>query len=419
MIDTTLGSAPYPATIRRRDRLARRLVFERLRAIRRDAIEISEGRNVLRFGAGDDAAAARIDVLDPTFYSEVAFGGSVGAAEAYIGGSWACDDLVGLVRILLRNRELLDGMDTGLARIKAPLRRLLHWLNRNSRSGSRRNIAAHYDLGNEFYQLWLDPTMMYSCAWFESDETSLEAAAVAKLDRICRKLDLQPGDRVLEIGTGWGGFAVHAAEHYGCHVTTTTISAEQRNYAEERVARRGLGDRIEVLDTDYRDLTGRFDKLVSIEMIEAVGHEYLETFFQRCDALLEPHGEMLLQAITIADQRYDAARKSVDFIKRYVFPGGFLPSVTALHQAMTRASRLRSVHVEDIGLHYAVTLRHWRERFRDALEAVERLGFGEDFLRLWDYYLCYCEGAFRERAIGDIQLHAIMPGARPPLHRAS
>jgi cyclopropane-fatty-acyl-phospholipid synthase len=401
----------------RLDKLARRIVRSRLAAIEEGTVTILEGGERETFGKKSDdfPQAAVIEVLAPAFYSDVAFGGSVGSGESYIHGAWECDDLESLVRILLRNREVLDGIDSGTAIVSRPLAKLFHWMNRNTRTGSRRNISAHYDLGNDFYRLWLDEQMMYSSAFFVSPDTPLEAAAVAKLDRICRKLRLTASDNVVEIGTGWGGFAIHAAKNYGCHVTTTTISEQQHAYAQSRIEEEGLTDRVTLLKRDYRDLDGHYDKLVSIEMIEAVGHEYLDTFFEKCSSLLKPRGEMLLQAITIADQRYDAARRSVDFIKRYVFPGGFLPSVTAMTNSMTRRTSMRVIDIEDIGLHYALTLNHWRRRFFAGLQKVRDLGFSNEFIRMWEYYLCYCEGAFNERAIGNVQLHAIGPQARPPL----
>jgi cyclopropane-fatty-acyl-phospholipid synthase len=257
--------------------------------------------------------------------------------------------------------------------------------------------------------------MMYSCAWYVDERSTLEEAAIEKLDRICGRLNLVPDDRVVEIGTGWGGFAIHAAQNYGCHVTTTTISSEQHDYATRRIEEAGLSDRITVLKKDYRELEGQFDKLVSIEMIEAVGHEYLDTFFRKCASLLNPNGELLLQAITIADQRYEEAKRSVDFIKRYVFPGGFLPSVTAMTSSLTRVTDLRAIHIEDIGFHYARTLQDWRERFFARLDEVRQLGFSEEFIRLWDFYLSTCESAFLERAVGDVHLHAIKPHARPAI----
>jgi cyclopropane-fatty-acyl-phospholipid synthase len=399
------------------DHAARRIVLSKLAQLRHGEVTVIEKDRRQTFGRADASCplAATVTVKSAGFYGDVAFGGGLGGGEAYIQDYWECSDLVALGRILLRNRDVLDSVDNGAAAVARPLRKAFHWLNRNTRSGSRRNIAAHYDLGNDFYALWLDPEMMYSCAWYADDSTTLEDAAVAKLDRICRRLDLDADDRVVEIGTGWGGFAVHAAKHYGCHVTTTTISGEQYDYAKRRIAEEGLEDRITLLKKDYRDLEGQFDKLVSIEMIEAVGHEYLDTYFRKCSSLLKPDGELLIQAITIADQRYEYARKNVDFIKRYVFPGGFLPSVTRMTSALTRETDLRAIHIEDIGLHYARTLRDWRERFFARIEDVRDQGFTNEFIRLWDFYLTYCESAFLERAIGDVHVHAIKPGARPAI----
>ena len=328
-------------------------------------------------------------------------------------GYWTCDELTTLVRILLRNRDVLIDIDSGMAVLMRPMQKAFHWLNRNTRTGSRRNIAAHYDLGNEFYGLWLDDKMMYSSAVFESPEMSLEAASVAKLDRICRKLRLGPDDHVLEIGTGWGGFAIHAARNFGCRVTTTTISGRQYEYAKTAVEKAGLQDRITLLQADYRDLQGQFDKLVSIEMIEAVGHEFHETYFRKCCDLLKPDGQMLLQAITIADQYYERAKKSVDFIKRYIFPGGCLTSVTAMSATMTKATDMRVIDVEDIGPHYATTLREWHDRFFANIDRVREMGYSEEFIRMWQYYLCYCEGGFIERTIGDVQMLMMRPDARP------
>ncbi len=399
------------------DRLARKIVIQRLAGLRYGEIVLSENGEQLRYGEVSDEfpLSAQIEVNSPAFYSDIAFGGSIGSGEAYINGHWECQDLEALVRILLKNRDVLDTVDSGSALITRPLQKAFHWLNRNTRRGSRKNIAAHYDLGNDFYALWLDPKMMYSSAFFLSPEVPLEQAAVEKLDRICRKLDLQPSDRVVEVGSGWGGFAIYAAQNYGCHVTTTTISKQQHDYAAGQIAALGLGEKITLLQDDYRDLAGQYDKLVSIEMVEAVGHEYLDTFFKKCSELLKPEGQMLLQAITIADQRYAKAKNSVDFIKRYIFPGGFLPSVTAINSSLTRATDLRAVHIEDIGLHYALTLRRWRERFFRRVSDVRELGFSDQFIRLWEFYLCYCEGAFTERAIGNVQLHAIKPDARPAM----
>ena len=396
------------------DRFARRMVLARLEHLEVGRIIICEDGDRTGFGHLTDEFPVAVELVvdDPRFYSDIAFGGSIAAGETYIRGYWSCKSLDKFLQIMIRNRPVLEKVDSGLALVNAPLQKFLHLLNRNTRKGSRKNIAAHYDLGNDFYRLWLDPAMMYSCAWFDSPETSLEQAAVDKLDRICRKLSLTAGDSVIEIGTGWGGFAIHAAKNYGCHVTTTTISRQQYEYAKRAVAEAGLCDKVTLLFEDYRDLDGRFDKLVSIEMIEAVGHEFHDAYFQKCRELLKPDGQMLLQAITIADQRYEKYKKGVDFIKRYIFPGGCLTSVTDMTKSMTRHTDMRVLHLEDIGPHYATTLRHWRSRFFARIDEVRAQGYSEDFIRLWQFYLCYCESAFTERAIGTVQMLMMRPGAR-------
>ncbi|MBT8077784.1 MAG: cyclopropane-fatty-acyl-phospholipid synthase family protein [Gammaproteobacteria bacterium] len=394
------------------DRFARRLLLGRLEAIGGALLTISDGDNRHRLGDQSSALVANITVNDPRFYSTVAFGGAVAAAEAYMQNYWDCDDLTRVVRILVRNRPVLENMESNARFLLAPIRKLLHFLNRNTRSGSKRNIAAHYDLSNDFFRLWLDETMMYSSAVFSREGMALEEAAAEKLDRICRKLQLTADDHVLEIGTGWGGFAEFAASKYGCRVTTTTISDEQFEFAKARVHRAGLQDRVTLLRKDYRDLDGRYDKIVSIEMIEAVGHEYLRRFFDVCSSHLKDDGMMVLQAITIPDQRYASALKSVDFIQRYIFPGGFLPSVTAMLEAATAVTDLRLYHLEDIGEHYAHTLACWRSRFFDQAGKIRSMGFSEEFIRMWNYYFCYCEGAFTERAIGNVQMLFVKPGNR-------
>ncbi|MFO1407005.1 MAG: cyclopropane-fatty-acyl-phospholipid synthase family protein [Steroidobacteraceae bacterium] len=382
---------------------ARRLVFGRLAALRHGTLRIHEGDAVHAFGR-EPGAVASIEVRDPAFYSELAYGGSVGAAESYMLGHWSSPDLTALLRLMLANRAALDSLEGGFARLSAPLRLAAHWLHRNSRSGSRRNISAHYDLGNDFFRLMLDETMMYSCALYERPDQPLVEASRAKLDLVCRKLEIGPTDHVLEIGTGWGGFAMHAAANYGCRVTTTTISPSQFELARERIRAAGLDGRITVLLDDYRDLRGRYDRLVSIEMIEAIGHRQFPTFFRRAGELLERHGRMVLQSITIADVNYERARDEVDFIKRYIFPGCCIPSVGALTAAMVESSDLRLVHLEDIGPHYATTLAEWRRNFHARLDEVRALGYPDTFVRMWEYYLCYCEAGFAERALGDVQM---------------
>lgn len=401
---------------------ARRLLLGKLAALRGDVLRVIEADGVgdggeLTFGSAAAAGApAALDVTlrvkDRRFYSKVLFGGTVGAGEAYMAGYWSCDQLTDLVRLLVRQRSLLDGVDGGWSKVTAPLRHAFHRLRRNTRSGSRRNIEAHYDLSNDFFELFLDRNMMYSCAVYEPPGVDLDEASHAKLERICRKLDLQPQDHLLEIGTGWGGLAIHAARHFGCRVTTTTISPSQAAYARRRVRQEGLEDRIEILSEDYRDLQGQYDKLVSIEMIEAVGLDHLDRYFERCNALLAPDGVMLLQAITIDDRIYEEARRSVDFIQRFIFPGSGIPSLAAMSDSLKRMSQLTPIHLEDIGLHYATTLRHWRQRFFERLDQVRELGFSERFVRMWEFYLCYCEGGFLERSISDVQILLAGPAHR-------
>jgi cyclopropane-fatty-acyl-phospholipid synthase len=396
------------------DRFAKQAMLRKLSDIQHGLLILIDGTETFHFGQRTERCplSVTVHVREPRFYADVAFGGSIGAGEAYTAGAWHANDLTGLVRLLLNNRQVIDNVDTGLARLAVPMRKAFHWWQRNTRRGARRNIAAHYDLGNDFFQLFLDPSMMYSCAVFENPDTSLHDASLAKLDLICRKLGLQPGQRVLEIGAGWGGFALHAAGRYGCHVTTTTISAAQHAFALERIRAQGLEDRITLLCEDYRDLRGRYDKLVSIEMIEAIGHQQYDEFFRCCAERLEPNGEMLLQSITIADEYYEQARDEVDFIKRYIFPGSCIPSVGALGAAQARASDLRLVDLEDIGPHYATTLRAWRENLHRNIDAVRTLGYDDDFLRMWEFYLCYCEGGFVERALGDVHMLFAKPENR-------
>jgi cyclopropane-fatty-acyl-phospholipid synthase len=375
---------------------------------------IENGQRYL-FGEQSDESAlqAVITVQHRRFYTRILFGGSIGAAEAYMDGLWSADDLTMVMRILALNQKAFEDMEKGLARLTVPINKLYHFLRKNTRRASRENILAHYDLGNDFYALFLDETMTYSCGIFEHEKSSLKDASIAKYDRICRKLQLKPGDQVVEIGAGWGGFAVHAAQNYGVQATTTTISDEQYQFAQNRIRAAGLEGRIKLLKMDYRDLSGQFDKLVSIEMIEAVGHHYLNAFFQTCSRLLKDDGMMALQAITIGDQIFDRHKRSVDFIKRYIFPGSCIPSITAISNAIARATDLRLVHLEDITPHYARTLREWRRRFFASIDGVRALGYSDTFIRMWEYYLCYCEGGFAERYIGDVQMVFSKPLSRP------
>jgi len=370
-----------------------------------------EAGEQVQFGLPGAEPGACIFVNDPAFYRMVVLGGSLGAAEAYLQGRWDCDDLPALIRIMVRNQAAQESLEGGLASFFSVYQRLLHLLNENTRSGSRKNIAAHYDLGNDFYQLFLDPTMAYSSAIFETPDSTLEEASKAKFDRICRKLELKPGMTLLEIGTGWGGFAMHAAQNYGCHVTTTTISSQQHAYVEQLVACNGMSGRITLLKQDYRDLSGKYDRLVSIEMIEAVGHRHLPEFYRVCGERLKPEGAALIQVITMPDHAYEKYLRSPEFINRYIFPGGCCPSLTAMSEAAA-STDLRLINLEDIAGHYARTLRHWRSNFHGALDKVRGLGYPERFIRMWDYYLCYCEGAFEERFTGCLQLLYTKPESR-------
>ena len=404
------GTAPRFGAL---DRFLRQRMHRQLTGFGHGQLLIHDALGTLQVGQADSGPSIILQIHDPGFYRAVATHGSVGAGQAYMDGLWQCSDLVGLIRLLVRNRDLLDGMETGSARLSGLAMKALHALRRNTRQGSRRNIAAHYDLGNAFFGLFLSPDLMYSSACWHGADDSLEAASMRKLDLICRKLKLGPDDHVLEIGTGWGGFALHAARHYGCRVTTTTISREQHDLAAQRIAEAGLGGRITLLQSDYRDLTGQYDKLVSIEMIEAVGADFQDSYFGQIGRLLKPDGLSLVQAITIEDHRYEQALKSVDFIKRHVFPGSFIPSVNAMLASKTRSSDLALIALEDFGLSYARTLQAWRERFLAQLPAVRAQGFDERFIRLWEFYLAYCEGGFRERSIGVSHLVLAKPGWRP------
>jgi cyclopropane-fatty-acyl-phospholipid synthase len=391
---------------RKLDQTARKAVLSLLTKLKHGRITLIEDNQPYSFGEESSTVSlkANISVHHSQFYGRILFGGSIGAAEAYMEGLWSADDLTMVMRILALNQKAFADMEKGLARLTAPLYKLYHSARKNTKLGSRQNILAHYDLGNDFYALFLDATMTYSCGIFENEQSSLEDASVAKYDRLCQKLQLKPGDRVMEIGTGWGGFAVHAAQNYGAHVTTTTISDEQHRYAAKRFRKAGLEDQISLLKKDYRDLRGEFDRLVSIEMIEAVGHHFYATFFQTCSRLLKDDGLMALQAITIGDQIFDRHKRSVDFIKRYIFPGSCIPSVTAINKAIVRATDLRLIHLEDITPHYAKTLREWRRRFFANVDKIREMGYPDTFIRMWEYYLCYCEGGFAERYIGDVQM---------------
>ncbi len=393
--------------------LLRRALLAQLSKLEQAKIEIIDPLGITVVGDnGNSDLALKLHVLDMRFYRDVALGGSVAAAEAYMQGFWYSDDLTKLVRVFARNRDLMDQMEGGLAALANGVFRVAHWFKRNSMKGSRKNIAAHYDLGNEFFEMFLDKHGMYSSATYLESHLSLDQASTEKLDRICRKLDLGVDDSVVEIGTGWGGFACFAASRYGCDVTTTTISREQYEAAKMRVQQAGLEHKVTVLFEDYRNLKGTFDKLVSIEMIEAVGHQYLDTYLSKCSSLLQENGMALIQAITIEDHRYKKSLNSVDFIKRYIFPGSFIPSVSAIVNSAGTQTELRLINLEDQGDSYALTIRAWRERFESNLSKIRQMGYSENFIRMWRFYLAYCEGGFMEKTISSAQLLFAKPKNR-------
>jgi cyclopropane-fatty-acyl-phospholipid synthase len=396
---------------RLRDRAARRAALTLLRGIDRGRLTVAEPEGTLEFGPAGSELAARIDVHDARTWSGL-LRGSNGLGEAYIAGSWDTDDLVALARVATRNLAGLDRLRRLAHPVLGRIDRLAEFVPRNTREGARAHIAAHYDLGNELFAAFLDERLMYSCAWFPRDDMSLDEAQVAKLDRICERLQLGPGDHLLEIGTGWGGLAIHAASEYGCRVTTTTISREQRAYALGRIAELGLEGRITVLDRDYRDLEGTFDKLVSVEMIEAVGWQYFETFFSVCSARLDPEGLMLLQAIVIDDELYEQEKAARTFANTHIFPGGCLPSERLIGELIASRTDLRPAWSDDITASYARTLALWRERFNAAVPELEPKGYDRRFQRLWNFYLAISEAGFRERRIRDLQLLYAKPEAR-------
>ncbi|WP_020394896.1 SAM-dependent methyltransferase [Thiolinea disciformis] len=362
------------------------------------------------FGNPQHALQAHITVHDLKGYARVLWGGgTIAAGETYVEGLWDTPDLTKVIRVLVRNQHMLDQLDHGFSWFSQMGHRMAHALRPNSKAGSKKNIVAHYDLGNAFYQLFLDETMLYSSAVFPSPSSSLHEAQRHKLKLICERLELKQGDTLLEIGTGWGALAVYAAEHCQAKVTTTTISDAQYAYVRQLIQDKGLEQQITLLKKDYRELSGQYDKLVSIEMIEAVGHQHLPQFFKQCNQLLKPNGRLLLQAITISDQRYDRYRKQADFIQRYIFPGGFLPSITVMSQHLTAFTDMKISSLHDIGLDYALTLKHWSQRLQAEQDKLAGLGLDHQFYRLWQFYLHYCAGGFQERLISTVHLTADKP----------
>lgn len=360
------------------------------------------GYHVFSGGVGLDTHSAVIKINDMHFYKRLLIYGSVGVAESYMDGEWDAEDLTRLFEIVIKNTVIFNKMEVPTTKIMNYLLRIFGMFKKNDIARSKQNILAHYDLGNEFFKLFLDPTMMYSCALYEPERISLEQASLRKLKVICDQLQLRPTDHVLEIGTGWGGFAIYASRKYGCKVTTTTISDKQYSYVKREIEHLGLQNRIELLNQDYRQLNGQFDKLVSIEMIEAVGYEYFDVFFKKCNALLKPGGLFFLQAITINDQSYETSKKEVDFVKKYIFPGGCLPSVCLISNCIANQTQMQLLQMSDIGQHYETTLLDWLHRFNQHIDQVKELGFSEHFIRMWRYYLCYCAAGFKQAYISDV-----------------
>lgn len=387
------------------DRLARKFVLNHFQEISIGKLTIEECGQKIEFGESSDDShiKATIRVNSPAAYRSMLTGGSVGGGEAYAENLWDSPDLTSVIQIMAVNIDALRKMEKKWPLFSKLSSRLMYFFQRNNKTGSRKNISAHYDLSNQFFSLFLDPTMMYSSAIYPFQDATLDQASIHKLDTICQKLQLSEQDHLIEIGTGWGGLAIHAASNYGCKVTTTTISQEQHNYAKKKIDELGLNDKITLLLKDYRDLEGNYDKLVSIEMIEAVGHQYFDNYFEKCSSLIKPDGLALIQAITIKDQFYERAKNSVDFIKAHIFPGGCLPSTALITNKLAKVTDFNLIGFQDITMDYADTLRDWRLKFDQQHAKMEELGFDEFFRRLWRYYFAYCEGGFRERSIGTAQ----------------
>lgn len=396
------------------DNFARHTLLKLLKNIQQGHLTLEDNGDVYSFGESQEKASliAHISVNHSAFYRQVLFGGSIGAGEAYMFKSWWSPDLVQVIRLMAINMPVLQQLDSKWSALFNIACRLAHRLRPNTIVKARENISAHYDLGNDFFSLFLDKTMLYSAAIYPNTSASLEEASVYKMEHICERLQLTEQDHLLEIGTGWGGMAIHAAKTTGCKVTSVTISKEQFSYATDWVKREGLENRVTILLQDYRFIEGTFDKLLSIEMIEAVGHEYYREYFSKCSSLLKKHGLMLIQAITIQDQRFDYARKNTDFIQQYIFPGGCLPSNTIVAQHINQDTDMQVVGLEDITQDYARTLADWRIAFFANIDSIKAQGFDDVFIRMWEFYLCYCEGGFTERSISTVQYIFAKPDAR-------
>lgn len=390
------------------NKLARNIVSHQLAKIHHGQLLITENKKVSVFGKSN-RIRADIKVLNPNFYAYILFGGSIGAAESYMRGDWRSKNLTDVIRLMAINSAAMDSMEGSYKVLLQPLLKIIHYLNKNTVAGSKKNIVRHYDLSNDFFALFLDASMMYSSAIYANTKMNLEEAAINKIKIICEKLKLKSTDRLVEIGSGWGGFAIYAAQNYGCHVTTTTISEQQFLYVKNKIKQLKLSKKITLVKKDYRQLTGKYNKLVSIEMIEAVGHHFYDTYFSKIATLLTDDGDALIQAITIRDQRYKAALKSVDFIQKYIFPGSTIPSVTSMQESLTRATDMTIFDIQDIGSDYARTLNAWKVKFVANKARIKELGFDAEFMRMWFFYFCYCEGGFKEKVISDIHLHLTKP----------
>ena len=378
-------------------------VLKKFNQLENGYIKIIDGDDIFEVGDNKNNLKCEINIHSIDFYVFLGSGGLLGATEAYAAGLWSCSDLVILTQIMVRNQNLMSNLDSGIAKLIVPINKLIHYTKRNTVLGSKKNILAHYDLGNDFYQLWLDQTMTYSCGYFENKNTSLKDASIKKLDMICKKLKLNDKDSVLEIGTGWGSFAIHAAKNYGCKITTTTISDEQYRYAKNLIEELNLSHLITLIKKDYRHLKGKYDKIASIEMIEAVGHKNVPAFFSKVSSLLKDGGLFAMQGITYNDQKFDIYKNSVDFINKYIFPGSCLISIAQVSEIVKTKTNFDFVDLEDITKHYATTLNIWRANFLEKSKEVKQLGFSDTFIRLWEFYFTYCEAGFLEKNIGDYQ----------------
>jgi cyclopropane-fatty-acyl-phospholipid synthase len=388
--------------------LCKKIFFSQIKNIKYGSITIVDGSTTKVFGR-DNKFSCTILIKNPCFYGDIITGGSIGAAESYIQNAWETDNLTNVIRVIAANNEIADNIEGAFNILFRPIFMLIHYLKQNNKKNSLENIAKHYDLSNDFFSLFLDPTMMYSSAIYSDKNKNLDSASLNKLEIICQKLKLKKTDHIIEIGSGWGGFAIYAATNYGCKITTTTISKQQYMYTKNKISKLNLNHKIKVIFKDYRDLNGAFDKLVSIEMIEAVGHKYYDEYFSKVNSLLKDDGMALIQAITIRDQKYHAALNSVDFIQKYIFPGSCIPSLSVIQGSVSKNSDMIIKDVEDIGDHYAVTLMHWREKFIKNMNHIKKLGFDNKFIRMWLYYFSYCEGGFREKVINDAHILLAKP----------